>query len=162
MTTASTVTGAHQPSVPSTSSTREPLMSGPLMPAPLIRVRKAPGPPVELLARVAEGLREVKPLDEILDDIGDVLGNQAPPASECEGLNQRLRADLIRLTRIALAAKKDKDPEVSALLQHADRLMSEDVPADYRLRLGALRRMANTANDLLERLTKTGGIKEVA
>ncbi|MGW5048392.1 DUF6415 family natural product biosynthesis protein [Streptomyces griseoluteus] len=159
MTTASA--GAHQPSVPSTSSTREPLMSGPLTPAP-IRVRKAPGPPVELLARVAEGLREVKPLDEILDDIGDVLGNQAPPATECEDLDQRLRADLIRLTRIALAAKKDKDPEVSALLQNADRLMSEDVPADYRLRLGALRRMANTANDLLERLTKTGGIKEVA
>jgi hypothetical protein len=131
------------------------------MPAPPSRVRRTPGPAVELLARVAQGLREVKPLDEILDDIGDVLGNQAPPAVECEDLDQRLRADLIRLTRIALAAK-DEDPKVSALLQRADLLMSVEVPADYQLALGALRRMASTANDLLERLTETGSIKEVA
>lgn len=137
-------------------------MSVLLMPASRIRVRQAPGAPVELLARVAEGLREVKPLDEILDDIGDVLGNQAPPATECEDLDRRLRADLIRLTRIALAAAKDDDPEIAALLQRADRLMSDGVPTDYRLMLGALRRMANTANDLLERLAATGGIKEVA
>ncbi|MEU3218710.1 DUF6415 family natural product biosynthesis protein [Streptomyces sp. NPDC006971] len=136
-------------------------MSRPLMPAPPAHVRRTPGPPVDLLARVAQRLREVKPLDEILDDIGDVLGNQAPPAAECEDLDQRLRADLIRLTRIALAAR-DEDPEVSVLLQRADRLLAEDVPADYQLTLGSLRRMASTANDLLERLTETGSIKEVA
>ncbi|WP_371666325.1 DUF6415 family natural product biosynthesis protein (plasmid) [Streptomyces sp. NBC_01241] len=136
-------------------------MSRPLMPAPPTHVRRTPGPPVDLLARVAQRLREVKPLDEILDDIGDVLGNQAPPAAECEDLDQRLRADLIRLTRIALAAR-DEDPEVSALLQRTDRLLAEDVPADYQLTLGSLRRMASTANDLLERLTETGSIKEVA
>ncbi|MGA5643339.1 DUF6415 family natural product biosynthesis protein [Streptomyces cinereoruber] len=110
---------------------------------------------------MAQRLREVKPLDEILDDIGDVLGNQAPPAAECEDLDQRLRAGLIRLTRIALAAG-DEDPEVAALLQHADRLMAEEAPADYQLTIGSLRRMASTANELLERLTETGSIKEVA
>jgi hypothetical protein len=131
------------------------------MPAPPTYVRRTPGPPVELLAHVAQRLREVKPLDEILDDIGDVLGNQAPPAAECEDLDQRLRADLIRLTRIALAAR-DEDPEVSDLLMRADRLMAEDVPADYQLTLGSLRRMASTALDLLERLAETGSIREVA
>ncbi|MFJ4343008.1 DUF6415 family natural product biosynthesis protein [Streptomyces sp. NPDC088915] len=134
-------------------------MSRPLMPVPPAYVRRSPGPPADLLARVAQRLREVKPLDEILDDIGDVLGNQAPPAGECEDLDQRLRADLIRLAQIALAAN-NRDPEVSALLQHADRLMAEDLPTDYQPRIGTLRRMASTANGLLERLTETGSIKE--
>nr|WP_237498199.1 DUF6415 family natural product biosynthesis protein [Streptomyces sp. SID8373] len=130
------------------------------MPAPPTHLRWTPGPPTDLLARVAHGLREAKPLDEILDDIGDVLGNQDPPAGECQELDQRLRADLIRLTQIALAAG-DEDPEVAVLLQRTDLLLTEDVSTDYQLTLGSLRRMASTANALLERLTKTGTIKEV-
>ncbi|MFJ8388566.1 DUF6415 family natural product biosynthesis protein [Streptomyces sp. NPDC094438] len=117
--------------------------------------------PAERLAHIARLMREVRSLDEILDDTGDVLGNQAPPESEFEKITDRLRGDLKRLVSIALAAE-NTDGQVAALVERAGALRSEDLPGDYRTALGYLRRMAGVTHDLLERLAETGTVKEVA
>ncbi|MFF1737215.1 DUF6415 family natural product biosynthesis protein [Streptomyces sp. NPDC058247] len=115
----------------------------------------------ERLALMASLMREVRPLDEILDDTGDVLGNQAPRESEFGEIADRLRGDLKRLVSIALAAE-NTDGQVSALVELAGALRSEELPGNYRAALGYLRRMAGVAHDLLERLAETGTVKEVA
>lgn len=120
-------------------------------------------PPLDAdgLARIASLLREVRPLDAILDDVGDVLSNQAPRESEFEEIAGRLRGDLDRLVSIALAAE-NRDAQVSALIQRARTLRSEELPRNSHMALGYLRRMAGVTNDLLERLAETGTVKEVA
>ncbi|MFG2176951.1 DUF6415 family natural product biosynthesis protein [Streptomyces niveus] len=120
-------------------------------------------PPLDAdgLARIAELLRDVKPLDEILDDIGDVLANQDPRQSEFEDTAERLHAGLTRLVAIAKAAE-DRDAEVLELVEQASVLRSEELPGDYRQAIGHLRRLARVANDLLERLTTTKTMKEIA
>ena len=120
-------------------------------------------PPLDAegLARVVSGLRGVRPLDAILDDVGDVLSNQAPREDEFAELDERLRGDLRRLVNIAVAAEND-DGQVADLIGRAQTLTAEELPADYRAALGYLRRTAGVTNDLLERLTETGTIKDVA
>lgn len=120
-----------------------------------------PPVPAERLALIARLMREVRPLDEILDDTGDVLGNQAPRESEFEELADRLHGDLKRLVSIARAAN-NTDGQVSALVERAEALRSEGLPGDYRTALGYLRRMAGVTLDLLERLAETGTVREVA
>lgn len=119
----------------------------------------------EGLARIASLLRQVKPLEAIVDDIGDVLGEQDPRESEFGEIAERLRGDLLRLVAIANAAGVgggDGDVEVCRLLQRAHTLRSESLPDDSRQALGQLRRMAGLVNDLLERLAETNIVKEVA
>lgn len=115
----------------------------------------------EGLARIACLLRDVKPLETIVDDIGDVLGEQDPRESGFGEIAECLRGDLRRLIAIAEAAG-DKDAQVCRLLQRAHTLRSEALPDDSRLALGHLRRMAGLVNDLLERLAETRTVKEIA
>lgn len=119
----------------------------------------------EGLARIASLLRQVKSLEAIVDDVGDVLGDQDPCENEFVGIAERLRGDLLRLVAIANAAgvaDGDGDAEVCRLLQRAHSLRSEGLPDDSRQALGQLRRMAGVVNDLLERLAETNIVKEVA
>ncbi|MFF5086005.1 DUF6415 family natural product biosynthesis protein [Streptomyces niveus] len=120
-------------------------------------------PPMDTasLARIACLLRDVKPLEAIVDDVGDVLGEQNPRESEFGEIAERLRADLIRLVAIAHAAG-DTDAQVCRLLQRAHTLRSEGLPDECRQALGHLRRMAGLVNDLLERLAETRTVKEIA
>ncbi|MGW6604884.1 DUF6415 family natural product biosynthesis protein [Streptomyces sp. NPDC055036] len=113
------------------------------------------------LTRLATMLRELQPLDAILDDVGDVLSNQAPPEHEFEEIADCLRGDLMRLVNIALAAE-DEDTEVADLIRQARALRSEELPGDYSSALGHLRRMAGVTNGLLERLAETGSMREIA
>ncbi|WP_329079683.1 DUF6415 family natural product biosynthesis protein [Streptomyces niveus] len=115
----------------------------------------------EGLARIASLLRQVKPLEGIVDDVGDVLGEQDPGESEFGEIAERLRGDRLRLVAIANAAG-DGDAEVCRLLQRAHTLRSEALPAVSRQALGHLRRMAGLVNDLLERLAETNIVKDVA
>lgn len=115
----------------------------------------------EGLARIASLLRQVKPLETIVDDVGDVLGEQDPLESKFGEIAERLPGDLLRLVAIANAAG-DGDAEVCRLLQRARTLRSEALPDDSRQALGQLRRMAGLVNDLLERLVETNIVKEVA
>lgn len=117
----------------------------------------------EGLARIASLLRQVKPVEAIVDDIGDVLGEQDPRDSEFGEIAERLRGDLLRLVTIANAAGDgDGDAQVCRLLQRAHALRCEAVPDDSRQALGHVRRMAWVVNDLLERLAETNIVKEVA
>ncbi|MFD4769145.1 DUF6415 family natural product biosynthesis protein [Streptomyces niveus] len=102
----------------------------------------------------------MKPLDAIVDDIGDVLAEQDPRESEFGEIAERLRGDLLRLVVIANAAG-DGDAEVCRLLQRAHTLRSEALPDGSRQALGHLRRMAGVVNDLLERLAETNIVREV-
>lgn len=77
----------------------------------------------EGLARVASLLRQVKSLEAIVDDVGDVLGDQDPCESEFEESAERLRGDLLRLVAIAKAAGGG-DAQVCRLLQRAPRCAS--------------------------------------
>ncbi|MGW6308272.1 DUF6415 family natural product biosynthesis protein [Streptomyces niveus] len=113
------------------------------------------------LARIACLLRNVKPLEAIVDDVGDVLGEQDPPESEFREIAERLRGDLKRLVAIAHTAG-DKDAQVCRLLQRAHTLRSEALPDDSRQALGHLRRTAGLVNDLLERLAETKSVREIA
>lgn len=115
----------------------------------------------EGLARIASLLRQVKPLEAIVDDVGDVLAEQDPRESEFGEIAERLRGDLLRLVAIAKSAG-DGDAEVCPLLRRAHTLRSEALPDDSRQALGQLRRMAGVVNDLLERLVETNIVKEVA
>ncbi|MEW1721621.1 DUF6415 family natural product biosynthesis protein [Streptomyces sp. NPDC093109] len=115
----------------------------------------------DTLALLASLLRELKPLDAILDDVGDVLGDQDPPPHEFEETAEQLRGDLKRLVDIAVVAE-DKDAEVVGLVTRARALRSEELPGGYATALGHLRRMAGTTNALLERLAATGSMREIA
>ncbi|WP_405821897.1 DUF6415 family natural product biosynthesis protein [Streptomyces sp. NBC_00838] len=129
--------------------------------APLVE-RWSPPLDSEGLARIASLLRQVKPLEAIVDDVGDVLGDQDPCENEFGEIAERLRGDLLRLVAIANAAGVgDGDAEVCRLLQRAHTLRSEALPAVSRKALGHLRRMAGVVNDLLERLVETNIVKEV-
>ncbi|MFE9613197.1 DUF6415 family natural product biosynthesis protein [Streptomyces sp. NPDC006012] len=115
----------------------------------------------ELLARLAAALRKMRTLPEILDDIGDALDPQPPAATEVEDIHERLREDLERLAAIAEAAET-ADPEVWRLIARAAELESVELPQDHPGWIVHLRKQGAVANDLLERLTVTRTIKQVA
>lgn len=119
-------------------------------------------PPLDAegLARIVSRRCRVRPLDAILDDVGDVLGNQVPREDEFAGLDERLRGGLRRLVNIAGAAENE-DGQVADLVDRAQTLTAEELPADYHTALGYLRRTAGVTNDLLERLIETGTAKDV-
>ncbi|WP_432158033.1 DUF6415 family natural product biosynthesis protein [Streptomyces sp. bgisy153] len=116
---------------------------------------------IETLERLATALRKMRTLSEVLDDIGDALDPQPPAAAEVEDIHERLRSDLERLAAIATAAEA-KDLEVLRLTARAVELQAMKLPEDDRGRVAHLRRQGAVANDLLERLTATRAIKQVA
>lgn len=119
----------------------------------------------EGLARIASLLRQVKPLEAIVDDVGDVLSDQDPCENEFGEIAERLRGGLLRLVAIAKAnanANANGDAQVCRLLQRAHMMRSAALPDGSRQALGYLRRMAGLVNDLLERLAETNHVKEVA
>ncbi|MEU0629115.1 DUF6415 family natural product biosynthesis protein [Streptomyces sp. NPDC005989] len=117
----------------------------------------------EAIAHAAERIRVVQPLDVILDDIGDVLTDQLLAPAEFGDHSLRLRGGLNRLVSIATAAG-DRDEQVVRLVRQSNELCDSTgkLPADNTLALGHLRRMANVALALMERLGETGTMKEVA
>ncbi|MFF8809835.1 DUF6415 family natural product biosynthesis protein [Streptomyces omiyaensis] len=121
----------------------------------------APSVSAEKLARLAAALRRMRTLPEILDDIGDALDPQPPEEDEVEEIHGHLRDDLERLAAIAVAAES-KDAEVLRLAERAAGLQAVELPEHFRDRVLHLRLVGAVANDLLERLTATRAIKEVA
>lgn len=119
----------------------------------------APSPRLDAgdLARIADRLRQLRPLDAILDDIGDVIADQDPPAAEAPELAERLRGDLVRLENVAVAAD-DRDPRVVTLVRRARTLRATAHPAT----VAHLRRLAGVAEALLERLAETGTLRACA
>ncbi|MGW3163301.1 DUF6415 family natural product biosynthesis protein [Streptomyces sp. NPDC001142] len=124
--------------------------------------RWTPPLPPDGLARIAERLREVTPLDEVVDDIGDVLDEVCLAPERFEAVARRVRGGLTRLVRIAVAGNTDADAETAALIRRARALRSEPLPVEHDLALGHLRRMAGAALCLLERLVAIGAMREVA
>ncbi|MGI5353554.1 DUF6415 family natural product biosynthesis protein [Streptomyces sp. CA-250714] len=116
---------------------------------------------VETLIRLAAALRKMRTLSQVLDDIGDALDPQPPAAAEVKDIHERLRGDLERLATIATVAEV-KDPEVLRLTARAVELQAVELPEDHRGQIAHLRRQGAVANDLLERLTATRTIKQVA
>ncbi|WP_329151227.1 DUF6415 family natural product biosynthesis protein (plasmid) [Streptomyces niveus] len=114
------------------------------------------------LARVIFALRGVRPLEEILDDIGDVLSNQEPREGEFGDLAARLHADVARLVTIAGAFPAADDVQTPRMVERARTLAAEELPTDHRSAVGHLRRLAGAANELLERLAEIRAVKEVA
>lgn len=128
----------------------------------------APAPPVpparvspEQLTQIAAALRKLRTLPEILDDIGDALDPQPPEEGKVEEIHGHLRDDLERLAAIAIAAEST-DVEVLRLAERAACLQAVDLPEHFRDRVLHLRLVGAVANDLLERLTATRAIKQVA
>ncbi|MBP0455971.1 DUF6415 family natural product biosynthesis protein [Streptomyces montanisoli] len=120
-------------------------------------------PPLDAdgLARVARRLRSTRSLETILDDVGDVLGDQAPLEAEFGDLAERLRGGLTVLVDIAVAVE-ESDAQVAALVQRGLILRAAVMPDDSRRALGYLRRMAGLTNALLERLAETRTVRSVA
>ncbi|WP_051839017.1 DUF6415 family natural product biosynthesis protein [Streptomyces sp. NRRL F-5126] len=120
-------------------------------------------PPLDAegLARVAGQLRSTRSLEAILDDAGDVLGDQAPPETEFGDLAERLRKGLTHLVDIAVAAK-ERDAQVACLVQRGLMLRAAAIPGDSRQALAYLRRMADLTSTLLERLADTRTVRSVA
>ncbi|MEU7375419.1 DUF6415 family natural product biosynthesis protein [Streptomyces albidoflavus] len=124
----------------------------------------APAPRLDTddLARIAARLRESRPLDAILDDIGDVIADQDPPAAEAPELAERLRAGLVRLENVAVAAE-DRDPQVATLVRRARTLRATALPTTaHPATVAHLRRLAGVAEALLERLAETGTLRACA
>lgn len=116
---------------------------------------------IEMLTRLSEALRKMRTLSEVLDDIGDALDPQPPTADDVAYIHERLRGDLERLATIATAAEV-KDPDVLRLTARAAELQDVELPEDHRGQVAHLRRQGAVANDLLERLTATRTIRQVA
>ncbi|MEU6434457.1 DUF6415 family natural product biosynthesis protein [Streptomyces albidoflavus] len=114
------------------------------------------------LARIADRLRRLRPLDSILDDIGDVIADQDPPAADAPKLAERLRGDLVRLENVAVATG-DRDPQVAGLVRQARTLRATDLPTTaHPATVAHLRRLAVVAEALLERLAETGTLRPCA
>ncbi|MET7506993.1 DUF6415 family natural product biosynthesis protein [Streptomyces albidoflavus] len=125
---------------------------------------EAPSPRLDAgdLARIADRLRQLRPLDSILDDIGDVIADQDPPAAEAPELAERLRGDLVRLENVAVAAD-DRDPRVVTLVRRARTLRATALPSTaHPATVAHLRRLAGVAEALLERLAETGTLRACA
>lgn len=133
------------------------------MSAPTAGPQWAPSDEATLRALVA-AVREWTPFDGgvLLDDVGAVLDDQAPPEDDVEELAERLRGHLMRLVSIAVASEAEDDAEARRLIQSARVLRAEETPGGYWRAVGHLRRMAWSVNELLERLGALRCLKEYA
>ncbi|WP_369228858.1 DUF6415 family natural product biosynthesis protein [Streptomyces sp. R21] len=117
------------------------------------------------LKAVLDKVREWTPYDgdALLDDVGAVLDYQLPPEELHDELAQRLRGHLMQLVDIAVGANADQDDEAAnRLIQQARAVRSQEMPDDHWKAVGHLRRMAWTANELLERLVATKCLRAAA
>ncbi|GGO99217.1 DUF6415 family natural product biosynthesis protein [Wenjunlia tyrosinilytica] len=122
----------------------------------------APPMDADALERVLTKIRDWEPFDgeTLLDDLGAVLGDQAPREDEVGELAERLRGSLVRLVRIAVGGLTiERDERMNVLVARARELRSEELPGDYRKAVGHLRRLGWVTNELLEGLTANGFLR---
>lgn len=124
-------------------------------------------PPLDAqaLTEVLAKVRRWTPFDggALLDDVTTAVDDVVPSGDGPEELAQRLRAHLTRLAGVAVATGvAHEDPEAGRLAQRAHDLHAVRMPVGHQSAVGYLRRMAWTANELLERLAAIGCIKEAA
>lgn len=92
-------------------------------------------------------------LEDIDDDLDAVLGLQSSllTLEEAQKLVPRIRNHLSQLINIALQrAEGNPCPELNEALNRAHRLDTEPVPTDFPSTRGHVRRLALTAQDVLE------------
>ncbi|WND39988.1 DUF6415 family natural product biosynthesis protein [Streptomyces sp. BB1-1-1] len=124
----------------------------------------APLAPSEL-ADVLTKLRQWTPYDgeAVLDDVGAVLDDVLPPRDLLADLAVRLRGHLARLADIAVATEADQaDHEAKRLVRQARAVCAQQAPVAHAPTVGQLRRLAWAVNELLERLTVLGCLRETA
>ncbi|MGW7650193.1 DUF6415 family natural product biosynthesis protein [Streptomyces bobili] len=115
----------------------------------------------ELLVKVQQW--EPFDADALLDDVGELLDDVAPPADMLPELADRLGRHLAQLIRIGAGTGADKDDEqADRLVRRARQLRNAVLPDEYRQAVGHLRRTAWTVNELAERLAFLGCLKAVA
>ncbi|MEU3734536.1 DUF6415 family natural product biosynthesis protein [Streptomyces sp. NPDC033538] len=113
------------------------------------------------LADVLAGLRRWTPFDgdAVLKDVGVVLDDVAPREEEDCAL--RLVGHLVTLVDIAVASNTgQQDTEAGLLVQRDRGMRATQAPDGYWQAVAYLRRLAWSVNELLERLTVTGCIRE--
>ncbi|MDN3061235.1 DUF6415 family natural product biosynthesis protein [Streptomyces sp. SRF1] len=120
-------------------------------------------PEASTLLRVLHGLRDWDPLDghQVLEDLANVLDNQAPAEHEFDELDRRLRVTVRQLANIALATDQ-RHQQVAELIEQANLLCSEARPRGYWKAVGQLRRLGWVTSGLLEHLPKVAARLESA
>jgi hypothetical protein len=114
----------------------------------------------ELLVKVQQW--EPFDADALLDDVGEVLDDVAPPADMLPELAERLGGHLTQLVHIGVGTGADEDDEqADRLVRRARQLHDAVLPDEYRQALGQLRRTAWTVSELSERLVALGCLKAV-
>lgn len=124
----------------------------------------APLGPSEL-AGVLTKLRQWTPYDgeTVLDDVGAALDDVLPPQDLLADLAVRLRGHLAQLADIAVATEAgQEDLEADRLIQQARAVCAQQAPVAHVPTVGQLRRLAWAVNELLERLTDLGCLREAA
>lgn len=132
------------------------VLTAPSWPAPL-------GP--SELAGVLTKLRQWTPYDgdTVLDDVGAVLDDVLPPRDLLADLAVRLHGHLARLADIAVATEADQaDLEAARLIRQARAVCAQQASVAHVPTVGQLRRLAWAVNELLERLTVIGCLREAA
>lgn len=110
-------------------------------------------------------VRRWQPFDgeAVLDDISAVLDECMPSEERVSPLTMRLRGHLSRLVEIAVASEADPaDRIISQLVAQARTLPPTALPDDYTAAVEQLRRTGWIVNELFERLTTLGCLKEAA
>ncbi|QYX80248.1 DUF6415 family natural product biosynthesis protein [Streptomyces akebiae] len=118
----------------------------------------------DTMVRLVAKLRDWEPLDwdATFDALASVLDCQAPLDDELEELAQRLRGALMQIVTIAVAGLVDEDKEAAVLIARARTLRSVELPGNYWMALGHLRRLGWVTSELVELLSKTGHLKDAA
>ncbi|GGW85239.1 DUF6415 family natural product biosynthesis protein [Streptomyces galilaeus] len=124
-------------------------------------------PPLDAQAlhQLLEKVQQWEPFDAdaLLDDVGEVLDDVAPPADELEELAGRLGRHLAQLIHIGAGTSGDKgDEQADRLVRRARQLRNAVLPGEYGQTVGHLRRTAWTVNELTEHLVTLGCLKAVA
>ncbi|MFG2546492.1 DUF6415 family natural product biosynthesis protein [Streptomyces sp. NPDC048594] len=117
------------------------------------------------LAGVLSKLRRWAPYDgeAVLDDVGAVLDDVLPPQDVLGDLAVRLCGHLARLADIAVATDAgQEDLEAERLVQQARAVCAQQASVARVPSVGQLRRLAWAVNELLERLTVLGCLREAA
>ncbi|MEU8606262.1 DUF6415 family natural product biosynthesis protein [Streptomyces parvulus] len=117
------------------------------------------------LAGVLTKLRRWTPYDgeTVLDDVGAVLDDVLPPQDVLAELAVRLCGHLARLADIAVAAEAgQEDLEADRLIRRARAVCAQQASVARVPAVGQLRRLAWAVNELLERLTVLGCLRETA
>ncbi|MFD5806722.1 DUF6415 family natural product biosynthesis protein [Streptomyces sp. NPDC127020] len=117
------------------------------------------------LAGVLTKLRQWTPYDgeAVLDDVGAVLDDVLPPPNVLADLAVRLSGHLARLADIAVATEAGQaDPDADRLIRQARAVCAQQASVTQVPTMGQLRRLAWAVNELQERLTVLGCLRETA